>query len=683
LLRLRTGSLALVCAASLVACSKSQPTASSTRRVSNDAAIEVATFTGTYDPATKKLTFETAPSTDPNALSVFNPWSDGAAGSNPDNTFEMVTLDSGTDPSGCGGSVRSFYGTVRIQSFFRNQQLQNVWVEVTSADPADFFGCTNVGSPPAGLSNANGLWSYGTLGAKGSTSPSDHADVRWDFHYSTDTAFTFHGRVMASLSAPAALAGGPAFDWTPTALVNPPRSFQRVGTTVSHIVWNGSSFSDGVAGLTFSRATATGGSVSTMIGDSVQSYATFSDGAYWVEDPVGVVTSALNLNRGFTVCAKFKPGVVPNLGIKTFFAKGNPILMSGATNPLGFALMEMNNEYCFHYRSIDDHFLAEERMSYLTGGTNPNSYTYDYICGGRADPLSPTDGYLWVGVHGAAENAVVHDETNFYDGSLLPISIGATYDVQHSHPEMSAQDNGVYEVIIDSRGATPDVMKDIVARAEGRMLPNSDGLSQIYIPANSAASTFVGGDGSTYTLPPYATVPVSSDGSGLLDSGKVVNYSHPLSVNTQSTGFCLGAVVVADGAWTAVSGTAVSFYDKKLAMVFGIDVSPARYWIRWNGDTGFDAWSDLPASDPQSAHTFTFCGTSPTDGTAPNRMYKYIDGTQVSNVATNAPPALPNLSASAQLGIGGTVQDMAASPLTGARVRRVFICPDPNPANCK
>jgi hypothetical protein len=658
------------------ACTNSQPTASTARKVNTTGPIEVASFTGRFDPATRQLTFETSAPTDPSALTVLLPYFDGAPGS-PDNTFEMVTVNGGNDPTGCGGGGSS-WGIVRLQSYFTNQQLQNVWVEVTDIDTGH-EACNSVGSPPVGLSAANGLWSYGTLGVKGSGTAA-YVDRTWQFRDAGQAAFTFHGRVMGTLSVPTAPTGNVGFDWTPTSLVNPPRAFQEEGTTIGHIVWNGTQFHDRITGANFNLNT--GGSYSTVspgLDDPAQTYVTFPSGSYWTEEPDITHGSAshLDLTGDFTACAKFKPGTHPGMGlVKTIFAQGDP-MMNGGTIHQGFALMQMSVEYCFHYRTPLDAtaHAGMEVMSPIRPGppatndalpdASPQLWTYDYICGGRSG------GNLPVGAHGTVSNNWITNEADVFSATAYPLAIGAMADGL-----FPAQDLGVYEIIIDRRPASLAVFREIVDRAEGRILPGAANAQ--YQTTNNDGTSVAGADGGTYMLPPYATLPVSTDGSGLLDEGKVALYTHPLAQDTSTSGFCLGAEVTADGAWSAVHGSIVSFTDQDVTL----QASP----VTWDGSI-FMGNGTLPAWADGSSHTYRVCGTPGT----PNRIDIYLDAATTPIVSGAGTSSLSNFSDATwwagyyELGIGGNVPVMYTNnrtALTGARVRRVWLCANPDPTLC-
>jgi hypothetical protein len=231
----------------------------------------------------------------------------------------------------------------------------------------------------------------------------------------------------------------------------------------------------------------------------------------------------------------------------------------------------------------------------------------------------------------------------------------------------------VYEVIFDSRPATLVVMNDIVSDAEGRKLPGSDPVpinqgppalgSAAYMPAAAPSGTsVVGADGATYRLPPYATTPLASDGSGLLAAGTIVEYSHPLTLDT-SGGFCVAAEVVANGAWSNVNGGLMRYEDGN-SFSF---LAPAFF----ASDYAF-----LNASIPGgwangSAHTIKACVAYP------GNIVMYADGSSIGSAATTG--AASDLSHPGMtLKIGGA----GANVLSGARIRRVFACRGSDPALC-
>ena len=617
----------------------------------------IATFEGSFDPATRTLSIRTMPLEEPGALSVLLPWQDGTAGSGPANTFELVT-----DPSfaptnvsgGCGGGVDSFDGDITVRSFFRNQTLRNVYAELTSVSTG-YEGC-NSATAVTGVSAARGLWSYGTVGPAGSGS--DSATRRWKFRFANSARFTFQGRIMADLDAPVP-ASGPEFDWTPTSIVIPPRSFQPVGTTMAHIVWTGTDFVDAVGTITFVPQGSPENSSPGLASPPQPYVRNFSAGTYFVADEAHG-GNAFDTAGDFTACVKFKPGAHPGNGNnnKVLFGKGTAEpLYAGFSD--GWALMQMHSAYCFHYRTLADGGYSTTRgdvMSFvaLQESTYPEMYTFDYMCGGRAGDV------IHAGAHGVRLGSPYpfdseQESGTFADrGQSLPLVIGAYPDGRNP-----AVDGGVYEVIVDSRPVSLAVMNEIVTAAEGRQLPGSPAT---LVPTNAGPTSVTGADGGSYTLPSYATVPLAADGSGLLAAGTIVKYTHPLAENTSTTGFCVGAELVATGPWSSVVGGVLQWPGTGgFNFRFGTGV-PGNLWWASGADYVYASYSSAGWTDG-SAHVVKTCvqpgGTSGCTSTASL-------GTQASVTGTIA-----DLSGSSELEIANGDY----GPLTGARVRRVFACP--------
>jgi hypothetical protein len=530
---------------------------------------------------------------------------------------------------------------------------------------------------PPGLSNFSGLWSYGTLGPKGS------GIQRWKFRFQNSGAFTFRGRILANLGAPVRYLGQPEFDWSPSALVWPPSTFKEVGTTTAHIVWNGTTFVDQLASITFAPSGTAPAHTSVGLWDPPETYAgPFSSSRFFVAtqaDGAGNV----NTSGEFTACVKFKPGAhavqlgdgswTPN---KILFAKGQPEPSDGAHQ--GWALMQMHGEYCFHYRTPADATFGDVMVYTSSQTTVPQTFTYDYICGGRVSAAhagTPTD-VLHVGAHGVLTSFEMQETGTFTgNGASFPFVIGAYPD--GTEP---LTDGGVYEIVLDSRPATLEVMNEIVGDAEGRRLfPGSAAYSPLYVPDTpgaAAGTTVIGGDQGTYVVPIYGTVPLPSDGSGLLQEGSVVSYTHPLAEDTRTTGFCVGAEVVADGAWSLVTGGLLDYGNTEL----DLPVNPFAF----NSASGYtynhDDWSVESAWADGSAHVFMACAQPYVPGGPPwNRTYLYLDGTAVSAGDVTGPITnLGSAGSTLQIGLGG----WPLQPLAGARIRRMFACPSPDPTTC-
>jgi hypothetical protein len=681
----RSGRAAAILVAALAACTQSQPAATTQVGGSSDSARVVATFTGQYDPATQKLTITTEPAAaaNPGALSVIVPFQDGIPDSSPDNTFEMVTDSSGVQAGGCG-AVNSLYGNIHIRSFFRNQTLSNVHVEMTDVTPGDFSACNSTPVVPPGTSSGFGLWDYGTI------PPGASAGRMWAFRYATAAAFTFHGRVWADLSERAVLPLAPEFDWSPTAL-DGPRSFKEVGSTTAHIVWNGSTFVDRLGHITFVPA---GAPTSTFSGIPGAPYANgFSGTSYFVADAAHS-GNYVDTSGDFTACVKFKPGRHPGLPPgddtlrKVLFAKGQAEPYTKTAE--GWALMQMHSAYCFHYRTLWDYANrpTEDTMTFrdigYDGYPNPETFAFDYVCGGRNGST------IVVGTHDVLgfwyPTDANQETTTFVNGGAdLPLVIGAYPDGTGA-----ATDAGVYEVILDSRPATLAVMNEIVGAAEGRNLPTSSGdpavvpTVAIYVPP-STTSTVQAADGQSYVLPPYATLPAGIDGTGLLEAGAVVQYLRPLAEYTTAMGYCAGAEVVATGDWASVSGGIMGRDDRYgnfPLYTMTLRLNPFSF-----SDPGGQAAMAAPLTGiSNTAHVVMAC-IDPTTPTPATGVRLYVDGALTTVAAVTAPLYVTDLSVdeyALHIGQGGRDSDTDFTPskLIGARIRRVFLCPSPDPSTC-
>lgn len=620
----------------------------------------IATFEGEIDPATGAITIHTVPAPAVNGLVVFQPYKDGAPGTGPDNTLELVTELVGVPPPavvlGACNPGDAFEGSITVRSFFRNQTFDDVYVELTSVAPSGFEACNSAASR-TGVSNAYGLWSYGSLGLKGTST--DHKTQLWRFHFPSSQQFTFQGRIMATLNRPVAISGGPEFDWTPTSIVTPRSTFRDVPTTTSHVVWNGTAFADTLNKVTFVPTDAAyfaGANHPVGLWDPAESWVgPFTNTAYFVASPLNG-GNAIDTSGNFTVCAKFKPGTQP-IGLPNKIIVGKGQAESPANNTEGWALMQMHDMFCFHYLTAADAGLGRiPTMAYSGPGLNPEQNAYDYHCGGRNGNVIHSAAHGWDENTYTSENVITG---SFANPANLPLVIGAYPDGSGAE-----DDGGVYEVIFDSRPATIDVMREIVSDAEAGRLPGSVGASALYVSPRTAATSVLGADGMSYTLPPHAVVPLAADGTGLLAEGTIVDYTHPLAEDTSTTGFCVGAEIVADGAWSAVSGGVLSIVDD-----LRMSLNPFNLFMpNGSAQDNFTVESGWSAG---SAHTFKACAS------AAGAIVLYGDGTQLTTGAASGP--ISNLGAgSFRIGIGG----YPPTPLSGARIRRVFACPTSVAASC-
>lgn len=118
---------------------------------------------------------------------------DGVRGSGPADTIELVTESATSIAGGCG-PVDGYEGGIRLRSFYAGAVLTGVHVELTAIAPTGREACNGV--PAAGgLSDAFGLFSYGTVGRAGTIG--DAVLRAWRFRLPDATAFTFRGHVVA------------------------------------------------------------------------------------------------------------------------------------------------------------------------------------------------------------------------------------------------------------------------------------------------------------------------------------------------------------------------------------------------------------------------------------------------------------------------------------------------------
>lgn len=132
-------------------------------------------------------------------LAEVNVVQDGVPSAGPDNSVELVTESTAikTGAQGCG-AFDAFSGMVTLRSFFPNSTLQNTYIELTRVTPIGHEACNSSPVPPGlEVSDALGLFAYGTIAAKGGAS--DHATREWKLLLPTTTNFGFIGRVMADV----------------------------------------------------------------------------------------------------------------------------------------------------------------------------------------------------------------------------------------------------------------------------------------------------------------------------------------------------------------------------------------------------------------------------------------------------------------------------------------------------
>jgi hypothetical protein len=691
LLRLRTASFALVCATA-VACSGSQPTPALAGRVSSGAApapssaVVLGTFRGALDPATGKLTIQTIETIAPGALTVFDPVQDGTAGSGPDDTLELVTETAlpydpvGAVSNGCAAGVDSFEGNITLRSFYTKTTHWNVYIQLT--DVTSGFEACNSSPAFGGLRNDLGLWKYGTIGPKGHAAA--ESSVRWKFDFSAGTAFTFKGRILAM--------PGPEFDWKPAMLAtHPARKFQEVSTTIGHFEWDGIQFVDKLGnGVVFTRVGALQ-SGSLGIVSTPDPYADFSNGSHYIASAgPGGNADAIDTSGDFTVCARFKPGTHPSgLNYKVVVGKGRAAELDADR---GWALGQSNELYEFRYRTSVD-LSTPDPLSYLSPGwdgtsintTAPGLWAFDYICGGRNSTT------VLVGAHGKYSGAIRMETGTLSEEPALPLVIGA-----FANGDNALSDGGLFEVILDSRPVSAEVMNEIVSLAEGRTLANqiqasfqgsaTGAPSGTYLEPFWLTTPVTGADSNIYQLAPHLTVPLTLD-AGSIPTTQWVEYSRPFTADSRLTGYCVGAVVAADAGWydtgagkPIVKGTVLEWGSQAIGDGWlgvydgwGLEVGvPGGPFAA----TGFDGWGSWASG---SAHGFLGCVDA---NAATNRKIQvWIDGAWETDIAL--PPTANVGDPGVAVGIGNPyTSGYRGEQFVNGRIKRVIFCPSSDPALC-
>ena len=660
--------LGLLALTSLLACARSEAPPPAPGLAAERAAATVATFEGWFEPG-KGLTIKTTPVATPGVLGSWvaaEPYQDGNPGSGPVDSFELVT-DATPAPvvtSGGCGTEDSFDGHVTLRSFFKTQAFTDVAIELTEVSTG-YEACNSSNAyAGTGLSNTYGLWSYGGIGV--ANTPSDHVSQLWRFRFGLSQPFKFRGRIMAQAAAlPVPPSGIAEFDWRPYMFANPPHSFHEGNTTISHVVWTGTSFVDTKGVANFQPVGATAADHIVGVAYPVQHWAgPFLYGADRYQ--ASPTPAALNFTGDFTVCVKFKPGFNPApLDRKVLVAKGNPVDQLGA----GWALTQQHGpvlgggpQYGFFYITQND----GDTDSYVFPGDNPENSTFDYSCGGRAGNL------IRVVAHGRDTHFANTVTGTFPDVAALPLSIGAAPDGL-----WPATDAGVYEVIFDSRGATLDVMNEIVDGAEGQATYNGGS----YNGNDFDALAVKGVDGLTYNFPLGATAPVSTDGSGLLDAGGTLTFGGfdlikgidqgPVLEGTPGA-YCIGAEV-ASADWASAAGCVLGDTTGYLKLFFegstAIKATTGKdqYVFQYGDRTGWSA---------NSRHTLLVCTPGPLTDAAAATLY--VDGAYAGATTPSGPQFNPT---TGQL-LVGTCQ-FGGGDLTGARIGRVFACPTSDHTACQ
>jgi hypothetical protein len=145
------------------------------------------------------------------AIAEVPDFSGDGADRNPPGTVEVF----GTAPWAIVGSVGTCPGDVisapiRVKSYF-TEELQNVHVEFTYTSQIGHEACDPDPSPDPQISEAIGVYSYGTLAgslgtvvATGKIGPGEFDDRTWNLNYASQTPYVLRGQVWADAYPPAA-----------------------------------------------------------------------------------------------------------------------------------------------------------------------------------------------------------------------------------------------------------------------------------------------------------------------------------------------------------------------------------------------------------------------------------------------------------------------------------------------
>lgn len=475
------------------------------------------------------------------------------------------------------------------------------------------------------------------------------------------------------------IAPPPEFDWSAERSVGrPTHAFVERPTTTAHIVWNGETFADTMGRIVFvpqgplPPVTAVG--LNATPWDLVGPWPT---GATRFVADAAHGGNAIDTSGDFSVCVKFKPGVfpfkpgpVPQVDPdKVLIAKGEA---EAPERPEGWAVMQMMESYCFHYGTIMDGSTMSPDMIGPGGDGEPaETYSYDYACGGR------DGGIIRAGAHGQSVGLNGYVSSRFSDPASLPLSIGA-----YPAGGNPAIDEAVYEVIFDSRPATAETFRDIIADAESHRMPNGATYLPAFVPGGTPVT---GADGRGYVLPPYAnagTWDVPSTG-GTVPGNAQITYRLPLAEDTSATGYCLAAELVAEGAWTtsAVQGSLLLFQGADWINVsLGGGLCFYANHLSGAGSAVNACSGDLSALYAQwpagSRHKFQVCVDPAT-----RSVQEFLDDNATPLLTGVAAPYVSNLRAPAPWGTPAELTIGAG--LSGARIARVTACPSPDPARCR
>jgi hypothetical protein len=196
--------LALALAIAVSACSRARTERSGSTPVVPAAPVVVATFAGSIDAAGRVTIGPDEDAALFQAAGIEFPpvVQDGAPGTNPDDTVELVA---GPGAIGtCDDGLDTIEAPVTLRSFFRKAVFTEAWVEITSlSSPTEHAACWTAASPSPDVSSELGLFAYGwvdRLTEYGVGRPNE-SSATWNFRLSGRDPFTFRGRVVANVEA--------------------------------------------------------------------------------------------------------------------------------------------------------------------------------------------------------------------------------------------------------------------------------------------------------------------------------------------------------------------------------------------------------------------------------------------------------------------------------------------------
>ena len=172
-----------------------------------DGSVVLATFTADVNPAAGTFVVRTSPVTSGSPGARYANVIIGEGGG-PDTVTVSNDVTTNTAQSlpasvagGCGPGVNAYKGYVQVTSHYTTKVLRNVYLVIDNITTGH-EACTSVAPMNSGLSNAMGLYYYWSI------FPGQTVSAPWSFTFSSATAFTFTGHVVATPVVGAVLYSG-------------------------------------------------------------------------------------------------------------------------------------------------------------------------------------------------------------------------------------------------------------------------------------------------------------------------------------------------------------------------------------------------------------------------------------------------------------------------------------------